>query len=235
MQQRMRRAAAGTALVLAFVIFQVSGHAELLVVPDASAAVQAPTGRLTTSGNDPITVNGTGARSGQTVFSGQQIQTPAGTGATVQLGRLGRVDLAPGTSLTLTFDAGSVTVNLATGCVILTAARGVAGTVQTPDGAAHHTDTAKGSALDTCAAATPGAAPVVNQGAAAAAGAGAAAGGGGAATTSAGGLFGLGVPTTIALLSVVSGVTAWAILANRPACVPRGANPSPGTPRGPCQ
>jgi hypothetical protein len=239
MSQRTNNAAKGVALLLVFVVLQVYVHAELLGATHtaaATAAVQSPSGRLSTRGNAPVMVNGTSARTGQTIFSGQQIQTPEGTGATVQLGRLGRVDVAPGTILTLTFDAGTVTVNLVSGCVIVTANKGITGTIQMPGGEAQHTDSDKGSSIDVCVGRTPGAAPIVGQGAAAAAGAGAgtsgAAGAGGAA---AGGLFGLGMPATIALFAIAGGTTAGIIAANRPDCVPRGANPSPGTPRGPCQ
>src|SRR5437667_8226107 len=57
-------------------------------------------GRLTTGGNKPISLNGGNARSGDTVFSGQSIQTPAGVGASVTIPGIGRVDIAPNSKLT---------------------------------------------------------------------------------------------------------------------------------------
>ena len=112
-----------------------------------------------------MTVNGNSAKSGETIFSGQQIQTPEGVGATVQLGGLGRVDIAPNTNLTLTFEEGKINVALVSGCVILTAGKGVVGTVQA-GGAEQQTDRAKGGTIDVCTSQTPGAAPVIGQGAA---------------------------------------------------------------------
>lgn len=188
---------------------------------DAPVAPQAArTGRLTTRGNNAITVNGNSAKTGETIFSGQQLQTPAGVGATIQLGALGRVDLAPNTSLTLTFTDGQIGVNLASGCVILTANRGVTGTVEA-QGTRQQTDPAKGGTIDVCTNSTPGAPPLVGQGAAAGAGAGAAAGAG----TVAAGTAGVGTATTVLGVSGLAGaITAAAITSsgggNRP-------NPSP--------
>src|SRR5438067_4659181 len=134
------------ALVAALAVLQV--YAQAVLVADGLKALHAPTpsatqavhtGRLTTKGNNPVTVNGNSAKTGETIFSGQQIQTPDGVGATVQLGPLGRVDIAPNTNLTLTFADGRISVNLASGCVILTTNRGVNGTVTT-NGATQQTD-----------------------------------------------------------------------------------------------
>jgi hypothetical protein len=242
MDQRMKKSAKAVALLLVFVVSQVYVQANLLGparahAAQAAATDQSPAGRLTTRGSEPVAVNGAAARSGQTIFSGQQIQTPTGTSATIQLGQLGRVELAPGSSVTLTFDATGIKVNLLSGCVILTANKGVAGTVETAGAEPQHTDSAGGSPLDVCTSKTPGGTPLIGQGAAAAAGAGAAAGG--AATTAAaaaGGIFGMGAAGTTAFIAATAAVTGAAIYAaNRPSCVPRGANPSPTVPRGPCQ
>lgn len=124
-----------------------------------AAAPQDVQGRLTTAGDKAINVNGNAAKTGDTVFSGQQLQTPSGTGATVQLGGLGRVEIAPGSDLTLTFAAGSITVVLTRGCVKLTANPGVAGTVES-GGKTQTTDTEKGGVIDTCPDRIPAAAAI---------------------------------------------------------------------------
>lgn len=188
-----------------------------------------PQGRLTTRGNNPVTVNGNSAKTGETIFSGQSIQTPDGVGATVNLPGLGKVDLAPNTNVTLSFGDGKITVTLVSGCVILTAAPRVAGTVEA-GGSSEQTDTAKGGVIDTCTSRTPGAPPIVGQGAAGAAGAGAAgagAAGATAAATTAGGLFGLGTAGTVGLITAASVITAVAVAVSNNTSSSNRANPSP--------
>jgi hypothetical protein len=199
-------------------------------VPPAQTA---PQGRLTTRGNNPVTVNGNSAKSGETIFSGQSIKTPASVGATVNLPGLGRVDIAPNTNLTLSFESNKINVALISGCVILTANKGVTGTLES-GGSTQQTDPAQGGVIDTCTSTTPGAAPIVGQGAASAAGAGAgsaaAAGSAAGATAAAtsGGLFGLGAAGTVGFIGAAAIITATAVIAP----CRRGPNPSPGTPRG---
>jgi hypothetical protein len=161
--------------------------------------------RLTTRNNQPITVNGNSAATGASIVTGATIETGADQSATVNLGSLGSVDIAPNTKLVLTYDdKGNVKVTLVVGCAILTAKKKTTGEVATEQqGTAAKTDPAKGGILDICF--PPGAAaPVVGQGAAAAAGAGATAAS--AAAASSGGLFGLGVPATVAIAGAITAV-----------------------------
>ncbi|HEX8290803.1 MAG TPA: hypothetical protein VF570_03540, partial [Pyrinomonadaceae bacterium] len=197
-----------TALVLALAVTHVCLSAELVQAASARLLAKATSpqggaqGRLTTRGNNPVTVNGNSARSGETVFSGQSIQTPEGVGATVNLPGIGRVDIAPNSNLTLSFEAGKVNVALASGCAVLTADRGSVGSVQS-GGSTQGTEGDRGGVIDVCASPTGGA-PIVGQGAASAAGAGASGGAataGTAAGTSAGGLFGMSTTNTIVLLA----------------------------------
>src|SRR5262249_13707113 len=136
---------------------------------------------------------------GASILTGATIETGADQSATVNLGSLGRLDIAPNTKLVLTYDDnGNVKSVLIFGCAILTAKKKTKGEVATEQGTAGKTDPAIGGILDICF--PPGAAsPIVGQGAAAAAGAGV----GAAATTAAagGGLFGLGTAGTIAVLA----------------------------------
>jgi hypothetical protein len=229
-----------TALGLALAVTHVCLSAELVqaatarLVAKATAVQGGAQGRLTTRGNNPITVNGNSAKSGETIFSGQSIQTPAGVGATVNLPGIGRVDIAPNTNLTLTFENGKVNVVLVSGCVILTADRGNVGSVEA-GGTTQRTEGEEGGVIDVCSS-TPGAAPIVGQGAAAAAGSGAAGAGAAAGTAAAttttaaagGGLFGLGTAGTVGFLTAAGFITAAVIIAP----CRRGPNPSPGTPRG---
>lgn len=132
--------------------------------------------RLTTTGNRPITVNGTSAAGGATLLTGVTIETPAGVGATIDLGELGVLDIAPNTELTLVFDPsgnGSVKVTLRRGCALLKTKGRVIGQIDTPQGPAATTDpNTNRKKIDVCFP-LGASEPTVNQGAAAAAGAGA--------------------------------------------------------------
>ena len=67
-------------------------------------------GELTVSGKNAngeapfVLVNGETARSGRSVFSGSTISTSDSTGAVMNLGKLGKIELAPSTTVNLTFD-----------------------------------------------------------------------------------------------------------------------------------
>lgn len=172
-------------------------------------------GVLTTSGNKPITVNGASAVSGATIPSGATIETPAGVGATIRLGALGSLCIAPNTKLTLTFDqqGNVVNVTLTDGCAILRTPKNVAGAINGAQGSLGKIDAATGGSLDVC---LKGGAPSVNQGAAADAGAGASALDCGAAGAAA--LPG-GIPPAATIAFIGGGVAGLYLLF-------RGGNPS---------
>jgi hypothetical protein len=76
--------------------------------------------RLTTTGNQPITVNGASAASGASLLTGATIETPAAVSATIDLGALGTVELQPNSSIQLDFDdSGNVRVKVLRGCVLI--------------------------------------------------------------------------------------------------------------------
>ena len=104
-------------------------------------------GKLRTRYNKPVLVNKNKATSGTTVLSGSKIQCPDKIGATVDLGPLGRLDMAPNTGLTLIFDATKIAVQLESGYVVLTTKTGIKGTVTTSDGAVYVTDPSKLSSV----------------------------------------------------------------------------------------
>jgi hypothetical protein len=99
------------ALLLAVGIMQAS--AQLCFAQPAflaSAAFPQPQllARLTTKGNQPITVNGTSATSGDSVANEAIIETPANVDASVDLGPLGSIDIAPGTRIKLEYDGACI-------------------------------------------------------------------------------------------------------------------------------
>jgi hypothetical protein len=62
-------------------------------------------------------VNGEAARSGRSVFSGSTVTTSDSVNAVINLGKLGKIELAPNTVLNLTFDDKSISGDLAAGTV----------------------------------------------------------------------------------------------------------------------
>jgi hypothetical protein len=62
-----------------------------------------------------VLVNGETARSGRSVFSGSTIATSDTTGAVMNLGKLGKIELAPSTTVNLTFDENGIFGDLTAG------------------------------------------------------------------------------------------------------------------------
>ena len=176
MQPRYKRLTIGTTLLLMFSIAQVYvgvSFAGSDTRPRRALAAMADTGTLVTSGRQAILVNGNNAVTDATILSGASIESPQGVSATVNLGRLGRLDIASATSLKLDFSAGRIKVTLLKGCVVLHTKRNTTGTVETPNGGViGTTNPSKDDVIDVCQREGE-AAPLVNQGAAASAGAGA--------------------------------------------------------------
>ena len=104
-------------------------------------------GKLRTSNNKLVLVNSNKARSGTTIISGARIQCPEKVGATVDLGSLGRLDIAANSDLTLAFATDEVKVQLRTGYVVLTTNKGITGTVKTSEGVVFGTDPSKVSSV----------------------------------------------------------------------------------------
>jgi hypothetical protein len=220
------------AVFLAFAIAQISvqlSFAEPTASKAAAGLLQTRNiivGRLTTSANRSIVVNGSNASTGATILTGATISTPADTGATIHLGAIGTVDLAPNTTIKLEFsDDRKLKITLITGCVIVNADKKTEAEVATEQGGtAKKKEKGAGGAIDACFPAGANA-PVVGQGAAAAAGAGASAAGGAgaaAATTTA-----LSTSTIIAIVAGGGSVAIGLPLAFKSDAPLRGGNPSP--------
>jgi len=201
MTLKRRKASTAIAALLLFSISQVGlqiGFAEPHSTTTAPVIPQQVVGRLATRNNQPITVNGQSASTGASLVSGATIETASDQSATVNVGPLGSVDIAPNTKVVLTFAGGNLRADVVYGCVILHARKNTTGEITTEKGSIGKTDPATGGTLEMCFPQGAGA-PVVGPGVAVGAGAGAAPAG--AAAAGAGGLFGLGVPATIAILA----------------------------------
>jgi len=189
-----------------------------------AAGPQQLMGILTTRDNQPILVNGVSAVSGATIPSGATIETPDKVGATINIGALGSLCIAPNTRLTVQFsqsNGGDINVSLTQGCVILTTVKNVKGAINAAQVSGAQISPTTGGTIDVCL--QPGEAPKVNQAAAANAGAGASGLGcnppAGAAAIPRG-LFGLGRTATAAIFAGTGGVVACIVF----------CNPSPSTP-----
>ena len=91
-----------------------------------------PSGELSVSGQ--VTVNGQSAISGATVFSDSTITTAKGSSAVVSLGKLGRFDVLPESSIKLSFTESGVTAMLDAGRVRVSS--GSMTSIVTKDGSA---------------------------------------------------------------------------------------------------
>jgi len=140
-------------LILGLSILQVYST-PVKVLGDAGKVPAAVTGRmpfarLTTGSNAPIIINGATGRSGDTIFSGQMIQTPAGVGATITILGVGRADAGPNSRLALSFSQNNVSLSGISGCVVLATLPGVGGAVEAPD-VTRNLDPKTGGTLDVC-------------------------------------------------------------------------------------
>jgi hypothetical protein len=150
MTSKRQKAASAIALLLVFSLSQIYVQANL-AIKSSDASVAAPTvartGKLTTRGNNPITVNGNLTNSGTTILTGALLQTPADVGASVQIGKKGLLRMAPKTRLTLNFNDATIDVVLESGLADLTTAPGLKGSITTPDGKTERTDSTKLSTI----------------------------------------------------------------------------------------
>jgi hypothetical protein len=214
MSLRQRKGFKALAVFLAISFAQVYVQTSFADPGGGGAPVPVPqqfVARLTTRGNQPITVNGASTASGATILTGAALETPDQVSATIDLGPLGTVELQPNSSIQLDFDdSGNVRVKILKGCVVIKKKGKGVGEVYTAEGASEKTND-KRKGMGFCYAA--GQLNSIGSGAGAAAAAGGAAAGGG--------LFGLGTAATVAIVGGIAGGTV-AIIAGT-----HGHNPSP--------
>jgi hypothetical protein len=124
MNQKRRNGSRAIAALLLFSVTQIGLATRATAVPQQFIA------RLTTRNNQPITVNGLSATTGASIVTGATIETGADQSATVNLGSLGTLDIAPNTKLVLTYDdQGNVKALIIYGCAILTAKKKTKGEI----------------------------------------------------------------------------------------------------------
>jgi len=104
----------------ALAVFLAAALVQVCIQLSFAAPPQQFIARLTTTGNQPITVNGASAASGASLLTGATIETPDAVSATIDLGALGTVELQPNSSIQLDFDDnGNVRVKILRGCAVI--------------------------------------------------------------------------------------------------------------------
>ncbi len=117
MTTQRRTGSSAIAVLLAIALVQVFTQLSFAAPPNVPQQFIA---RLTTTGNQPITVNNASAASGASLLTGATIETPAAVSATIDLGALGTVELQPNSAIQLDFDdSGNVRVKVLRGCVVI--------------------------------------------------------------------------------------------------------------------
>src|SRR5258706_6121163 len=100
----------------------------------ATPGQKAASGELSVSGQ--VTVNGQAAISGATVFTDSVVATGANSSATVSLGKLGRVELFPNSSVRISFGDANISATLDAGRIQVATLAGTAAIVTAKNGAA---------------------------------------------------------------------------------------------------
>jgi hypothetical protein len=121
-----------TLLVVAIFNFGAFGPHSVLAAVKKDDAQMA--GQLIVTGN--VTINEKKAINGTTIFSSSKIAVACskGNSAIVNLGRLGRVELSPGSKMMLKFTNGFISGDLLEGKAVVSTPVGVKVSINTPDG-----------------------------------------------------------------------------------------------------
>lgn len=118
----------------------------------ALATTDKAAGELIVNGKSAVTVNGEVAQSGRSIFSESTITTPDNATATINLGKTGKLELAPNSSLTLSFDQNSITGSLTSGTVTVMGSPETTAVINTLKGSVS-SETAKNSTFTVSAGA----------------------------------------------------------------------------------
>jgi hypothetical protein len=108
------------------------------------AAEKKLAGEIIVSGNSgsaeapAVLLNGERIRSGQSFFSAGVLSTSESGSATVNLGKLGRIDVSPNSVLSLNFTENNISGNLSAGQIKVFANEGVSVNIRTVDGAVNN-------------------------------------------------------------------------------------------------
>jgi hypothetical protein len=144
--------------MLVFAVTQIclAGGLTMSGSPKRSAPQQQPTGILSTSGNQPVSVNGTNVISGATIVGGTVIQTPDKVMATITIPGHGTLEILPKTQLSIEIDlAGNIRVTLVAGCANLRTSKGTTGEIENAQGVVGRTDGSADGVVNGCRSVPP--------------------------------------------------------------------------------
>lgn len=104
---RHQKGVKALAVFVAFALTQISLQLSFAASGPSRYAALLPQGllaKVTTKGGQAITINGISSPSGSSVATTAIVETPPGVEATIDLGPLGTIDLAPGTKVKIEYD-----------------------------------------------------------------------------------------------------------------------------------
>lgn len=119
-------------LALSLAVTILSVYSMVSLAAPGQQGQTGPSGELSVSGQ--VTVNGQNAISGATVFSDSTITTAQNSSAIVSLGKLGRVELLPGSTMRLNFNENTISGSLESGRARISTAPGTSANITTKDG-----------------------------------------------------------------------------------------------------
>lgn len=121
------------ALTLCLVVAVYATYSNVVMASSDKLVGEITVSGKTVSGESPVVkVNGEVAQSGRAIFSNSTIVTSENSNAVVNLGKAGKLELAPNTTISLAFDEKGLTGDLTAGTV--TALSGENVSVKTPLG-----------------------------------------------------------------------------------------------------
>lgn len=122
------------ALSMCLVVAMVATYSMVALANSGKVAGELIVTGKTVNGETPVvSVNGESAKTGRSVFSSSTIATPENASAIINMGRAGKIELAPNTTLTVTFTEKGISGDLAAGKVTVLGASNNVG-IRTADG-----------------------------------------------------------------------------------------------------
>jgi hypothetical protein len=122
------------ALSMCLIVAMVATYSMVALANSDKAAGELIVTGKTVNGETPVvTVNGETAKTGRSVFSSSTISTPENASAIINIGRAGKIELAPNTTLTVTFNEKGINGDLLSGKVTVLGASNSVG-IRTADG-----------------------------------------------------------------------------------------------------
>lgn len=88
----------------------------------ALAGTEKVAGELLVSGKNIVKVNGEAAQNGRSIFSSNTIATPKDASAVINLGKIGKIELAPNTTFVVSFNEKGISGDLLSGRVTVLSA-----------------------------------------------------------------------------------------------------------------